>query len=69
MLLCFELILIMDMLQLIIFFISGNFYFSIVIFIIVQYITTPKNNEKIKINWDKKLTTIQYNTMFFILRA
>ena len=39
------------------FFISGNFYFSIVIFIIVQYITTPKNNEKIKINWDKKLTT------------
>ena len=57
MILCFELILIMDMLQLIIFFISGNFYFSFLSYSLAQYITTPKNNEKIKINSDKKLTT------------
>ena len=39
-------------------FISGNFCFSFVSkSLAIAYITIPKNNGKIKINWDKKLTT------------
>ena len=44
----------MYMLQLI--FISVNFYISFVSNSLA-FIIIPKNNGKIKINWDKKLTT------------
>ena len=50
------------MLQLI-FFISVNFCFSSVLNSLA-YITTPKNNGKIKINWNKKLTTTYTSPKF-----
>ena len=49
-------------------FISVNFYFSFVLNSLA-YITIPKNNRNIKINWDKKLTTTYiYRSVIEILK-
>ena len=45
----------------VVFFISGNSYFSFVS-TSLAYINIPKNKGKTKITWDKKLTTTYINT-------
>ena len=52
----------MYVLQLI-FFISGNFYFSFVS-TLLAYITIPQNKRKTTIIWDKKLTTTHATTSY-----
>ena len=54
----------MYMLQLI-FFISVNFCFSFVLNSLA-YITIPKNNGKMKINWKKLITTSFYYNIYKI---
>ena len=46
-----------------IFFISGNFYFSFVS-TLLAYITIPQNKRKTTIIWDKKLTTTHATTSY-----